>query len=97
MKETVPRRLSDVQAGSGNVLATVCASTSPQCVTTHLIAPMALTSLLSVVSPISAFFVSLKLIFCPSQRLDFFIKFVSLLASSNSIKFLCHMTNRIKL
>lgn len=97
MKETVPRRLSDVQAGSGSVLATVCASTSPQCATTHLTAPMVLTSLLSVVSLISATFVSLELIFCLSQSLDYFIEFVSLLASSNSIKILYHMTNRIKL
>lgn len=63
MKETVPHRLSDVQAGSGNALATVCASTSPQCVTTLLTAPMVLTSLLSAVSLIPAFLVSLEHIF----------------------------------
>lgn len=52
MNETVPLRLLDVQAGSGSALATVCASTSPQCVTTPPTAPMVLTSLLFAVSPL---------------------------------------------
>lgn len=54
MKETVPHRPFAVQAGSGNVLATVCASTWPQCVTTLLTVPTVLTSPLFAVSLISS-------------------------------------------
>lgn len=90
MKETVPHRLSDVQAGSGSALATACASTSPQCVTTLLTVPMGLTSLLSAVSLISAFLVSLERVLCLSERLDCFIKFLGLLGSQFNKCFISH-------
>lgn len=91
MKETVPRRLSDVPAGSGSAPATVCASTSPLCVTTLLTAPMVLTSLLSAVSLISAFLLSLQQALGLSERFDCFITFRCLQAFSNSILFWYHM------
>lgn len=82
MNETVPRHLSDVQAGSGSALATVCASTSPQCVTTLLTVPMVLTSLLFAVSFVSvdhvqkhlfnytSKFILTSYIFIPHVKLD---------------------------
>lgn len=71
MKEIAPRRLSDVQAGSGSALATVCASTSPQCATTLLTAPMALMSLLFAVSLFSAIviLVSVEHVLCHQKDL----------------------------
>ncbi len=94
MKETVPHRLSGVQAGSGSALVTACASTSPRCATTLPTAPMVLTSLLSAVSLISAFLVSLEHAVCLSERLDCFMTFRGLLTSSNSIKFSHHMKTK---
>lgn len=94
--ETVPRRLSDVQAGSGSAPATACASTSPQCVTTLPTAPMVLTSLLYVVSLFSASVVLASVgTRSLSTRKALFVLLHFRVCSSRSSQI--HMTNRIKL